>query len=358
MLSLGSDNHSGVHPLVWQAMAQSNSGHAPSYGTDELTAKALDEFKKQFGESVETFFVFNGTAANVLCLRALVESFEAVICADTAHLHLDECAAPENAIGCKILTLPSENHNGKITADQIEALLIRKGDQHFAQPRLVSITQCTEYGTCYTLNELRQLRAFTREQNLLFHIDGARLVQSANYLNCSLRDLTSDLGVDAVSFGGTKNGLLYGEAVLLFKNTATEKAIQNLKFLRKQYMQLPSKMRFLSAQFLAFFENELWRVVAHETHQLAMYLESRLSTVSDVKITQPVQANSVFARIPKSWVRELREHVFFYVWDESPGLSTFEVRLMISFDVTRADIDYFMDRLDHVRAKTPAGAPQ
>ena len=344
--SLGSDNHSGVHPLVWQAMARANVGHAPSYGTDELTEMALQEFKRQFSENVEAFFVFNGTAANVLCLRALIESFEAVICAETAHLHLDECAAPENAIGCKVLTVPTAN--GKISPEQIEPLLIRGGDQHYAQPRIVSVTQCTEYGTCYSLDELHTLRDFTRKRNLLLHIDGARLVQAANFLNCTLRELTSELGVDAVSFGGTKNGLLYGEAVLIFPRH--EFVAQKMKYFRKQNMQLPSKMRFLAAQFMAFFEQDLWRTIAHETHELAVYLESRLREISEVAVTQLVQANSVFARIPKAWVKPLRERVFFYVWDESPDeRGRVEARLMISFDVTKSDIDYFIGAIHELR---------
>ncbi len=353
--SLGSDNHSGVHPLIWQALAEANVGHAPSYGTDEVTEQAMREFKTQFGSGVEAFFVFNGTAANVLCLRSLIESYEAVLCAETAHLHLDECGAPENAIGCKVLTVPTTD--GKITPEQIEPFLIRGGDQHYAQPRIVSVTQCTEYGTCYSLAELRELREFTRKRNLLLHLDGARLVQAAAYLNCTLRELTADLAVDAVSFGGTKNGLLYGEAVLVFNEAAARK----LKYLRKQYMQLPSKMRFLAAQFLTFFKDDLWRTIARETHDVAAYLETRLRDIPEMAVTQAVQANSVFARLPKDWVKPLRDHVFFYVWDESPGYlhngqPTFEVRLMVSFDVKKADIDDFIECIQKIRGRAAGEA--
>ena len=305
--SLGSDNHSGVHPQVWAAMSQLSQSHAPSYGSDPLTEKVTTDLKKHLGANASIHFVFNGTAANVLCLQTLLKSYEAVICAETAHLHLDECGAPEKNIGCKVLTVPTSD--GKIAPEQIEKFLIRGGDQHYAQPRLVTLTQPTEYGTVYSLDELRRWRQFTREHNLLLHIDGARLIYAAHALNCSLHDLTGGLEIDALSLGGTKNGLLFGEAVVIYNSTASA----STKFYRKQMMQLPSKMRFLSSQFNELINKELWREITTHGYDLAKYLGAQLEGFSEISITQKIQANSVFARLPRQWVKPLRENVFFYV---------------------------------------------
>lgn len=334
-LSLGSDNHSGVHPKIWAAMARVNADHAPSYGNDSFSEKVISQMRKQLGETAQIQFVFNGTGANVLCLASLVRSFQSVICAETAHLHLDEAGAPEKIVGCKVLALPTTD--GKIHPEQVQKFLIRGGDQHYAQPRLVSLTQPTEYGTVYSLEELRHWREFTSKNNLLLHIDGARLIYAANYLNCSLYDLTEGLGIDALSLGGTKNGMLFGEAVVLYdKSVAT-----TFKNIRKQNLQLPSKMRFLSAQFDELINNNLWREITDHGHKLAVNLAERLAAIKEVKVTQKVQANSVFAIVPKSWIKPLRQHVFFYVWDEE----SFEVRLMISYDVTPNDIETFVGLL-------------
>lgn len=332
--SLGSDNHAGVHPEILKAIERVNVGHSPSYGSDEYTQKVIKGIKALFGERAEPFFVFNGTAANVLCLKGLLRSHEAVICAETAHLHLDECGAPEAAIGCKVLTVPTSD--GKLRPQDLEKYLIRGGDQHYAQPKVLSITQPTEVGTCYTLQELRELREFTWAKRIMLHIDGARLIHAAHFLNCTLKDLTENIGVDAVSFGGTKNGLLFGEIVLLYN----AEAAQQMKFVRKQCMQLPSKMRFLAAQFEALLlgEKPLYQTISREAHELARRLEAGLREIPEVTITQKVEANSVFARLPKSWVKPLRQKYFFYIWDEK----TFEARLMISHSVTADLIDGFI----------------
>lgn len=341
MISFGSDNHSGAHPLVIEKLLAENSGHAPSYGTDPTSLRVTENMKKTFGNEAEIFFVFNGTAANVLAISTLVESYHSIICASTSHLQMDECGAPEKAIGCKLVLI--ESRDGRITPDQIAEKLVRLGDQHASQPKLVSITLPTEYGTCYTLEELRALREFTRAKGLYLHIDGARLVHAANYLKCDLYEITGKLGADAVSFGGTKNGLMFGEAVVVYSQRAKEK----LKYLRKQYMQLPSKTRFIAAQFDALLsDDDLWREITSHTHRLALRLRDGLLTIPEVAITQDVQANSVFAKIPKNWVKHLREHYFFYVWDEK----TFEVRLMMSFDSTAEHVDDFIKLISELRA--------
>jgi threonine aldolase len=341
--SIGSDNHSGVHPQIWAALAEVNKGHAPSYGNDPRSEAIVSELEKLFGPKAHAHFVFNGTAANVLCLRGLLQSTESVICAETAHMHLDECGAPEAAIGCKLLTVPTTD--GKIRPEQIKKFLIRHGDQHYAQPRVVSLTQPTEYGTVYSLDELREWREFTRKNNLLLHIDGARLIYAAHYLKCSLFDLAGAIEIDALSLGGTKNGLLYGEAVIFFNPLPAKQA----KFFRKQFMQLPSKMRFLATQMSELFVKGLWKDITAHSHGVAQYLAQRLGEIPEIKVTQKVQANAVFARIPQAWVKPLRKEVFFYIWDEE----TFEARLMISFDVQKTDIDYFISLINKVKTNVP-----
>jgi threonine aldolase len=345
--SIGSDNHSGIHPEILKAIVDINSNHTPSYGTDPYTMETVENLKTVFGNSCDIHFVFNGTAANVLALKSLLKSHEAVICANTAHLHMDECGAPESAIGCKVLT--AETPDGKLTPELIETFLIRGGDQHYAQPKLVSITQPTEYGTVYSIEELKKLRAFTSKHNLYLHIDGARLIYAAHVLNANLKNITEDIGVDIVSFGGTKNGLLFGEMVIIYNPLAKK----DFKYIRKQGMQLPSKMRFLSTQFNALLlgtsevaksEIPLWKQITTHGHNMALYLAKQLETVPRVKITQKIQANSVFALIPKEWLKPLREVLFFYVWDElsykKEGM--YEVRWMFSFDSTKEDVDQFI----------------
>jgi threonine aldolase len=334
MISLGSDNHSGVHPEILASLTATNQKHAPSYGTDDVTQETLQLFKKVFGPECEAYFVFNGTAANVVALSALVKSYQSVICAETSHLQQDECGAPEKHLGCKLITLPTTD--GKITPEQIQAKLVRLGDQHHSQPKAVSITQPTEYGTCYSLEELKKIREFTKAHNLYLHIDGARLVQAGQYLNCELSDLTGQLGADAVSFGGTKNGLLFGEVVLVFN----KKLAQDLKFIRKQFMQLPSKHRFVAAQFKTLLSgaDPLWRRITRHCHKMALELEAGLKNIPQVIVTQKVQANSVFVKFPKEWTSPIRDKYFFYIWDEK----TWEARLMVSYDVESHHIQDFI----------------
>lgn len=330
--SLGSDNHSGIHPNILKALLSANTSHSPSYGQDILTERCQKAFQENFGSNSFSFLVFNGSAANVACLKALTKSYEAVICSDQAHLHLDECGAPEFHLGVKLLTLPSSN--GKITPTQIEKLLVRKGDQHHVQPGVVSITQPTELGVCYSLEEMKKLREVTKKHGLRLHIDGARLANAAHFLNCSFQDLTQNIGIDALSFGGTKNGLLGAEAVVFWD----ENQARDFKFYRKQLLQLPSKMRFLSAQFLAYFENDLWKKIASHSHSCAQLLAEELKGLPEIQILHPVQSNAVFARIPKSWTKPLKEEMFFYIWDERD----WSCRFMTSFDSNPEKIKMFV----------------
>ena len=335
MRSFGSDNHSGIHPDILTAIAHANVDHAPSYGTDDWSERAQDLFKSEFGEKSETFFVFNGTAANVTAIRSLMRTFESVICSDVSHLNMDECAAPEFFTGGKLNLIP--HVHGKISLETVQASLIRRGDQHFAQARVLSLTQPTELGTCYDLAEVRDFANWAHAQGLYLHIDGARLANAAHYLGVSFRELITETGVDVVSFGGTKNGLMFGEAVVFLR----PELAKDYKYVRKQSAQLPSKTRFNAAQFEAYFQNGLWKKIAAHSHEMALSLRRELEKIPRVEITAPSHSNAVFALIPQPWVKRLREKYFFYVWNEK----TFECRLMTSWDTTPADIQGFTSLL-------------
>ena len=341
--SLGSDNHSGVHPKVLTAITAANRGHAHSYGMDELSDLCAKEFRRVFGPEAEAHFVFNGTAANVLSFAGMVRSFEAVIASELAHLHVDECGAPEKFLGCKLWPLPSDD--GKITPSQCEDLLQRMGDQHFSQPRAVSLTQPTELGVCYTLSELREWREFTRAKRLLMHLDGARIANAAVTLGCSLADLTSGIGVDVVSFGGTKNGLMGAEAVVLF----TPEAKAAFRFYRKQAMQLPSKTRFLAAQFYAYLKDDLWKEIATHVTTTTRDLSQRLEEFPEIAQPYAIQSNAVFVQLPKAWISPLRDKYFFYIWDGPMGLC----RWMISFDWTRESSTALIEAIREVKKCFP-----
>jgi len=339
MRGFGSDNHSGVHPLILKKMIESNSEHEPSYGTDRFSEQAIECFRKHFGAKIDVHFVYNGTAANVLCLRAAIKDYESFFCANTSHLNVDECGAPEYFSG-KLIALPAKN--GKIILSDIETNLIRKGDQHYSQTRLISLTQPTELGTCYTIEEMHEITDFAHKNNLYVHIDGARLTNALVSLNTTYKEMVTDLGIDIVSFGGTKNGLAFGEAVLILN----EELKKDFKYLRKQSAQLPSKTRFIASQFLGYFENDLHLAIAKNSVAMAKLLEQKLQALteasgdlSQIKITQPCESNAVFVQIPQTLIKKLREKYFFYVWDEK----TFECRLMTSWDTTKDDIEGFID---------------
>ncbi|HEX6182756.1 MAG TPA: low specificity L-threonine aldolase [Pyrinomonadaceae bacterium] len=323
-----SDNNAGVHPRVMDTLRTANHGHAVAYGDDAYTETAVRLFRERFGERAEVFFVFGGTGANVSALAAVTRPHHAVVCAETAHVNVDECGAPERFAGCKLVDLPTPD--GKLRPEQIEPLLARLGDQHHVQPRVISISQPTELGTVYTIEELSRLAEFAHARGMLLHVDGARLSNAAAHLNVSLRELTAGAGVDVLSFGGTKNGMMYGEAVVFFDPALAE----GFKFVRKQCAQLPSKMRFVAAQFTALLLEDLWLQTAAHANRMAQTLASGLRGIPQVRLTQPVESNAVFAVMPPHAVTRVQERFFFYVWNEQ----TSEVRLMCSYDTTEEDV--------------------
>lgn len=326
-----SDNNAGVHDAVLKSITDANSGHAIAYGDDKYTQEAIGHFKKMFGSSTEVFFVLTGTGANVLGINMLGGSFNAVICPDTAHINVDECGAPEKFTGMKLL--PVKTSDGKLTTTNILQHMHGFGFEHHAQPGIISITQPTELGTLYTKDEVKELSAFAHKHNMYLHMDGARISNAVVALNIPVREFTVDAGVDVLSFGGTKNGMMYGEAVLFFNN----KLANHFKYFRKQGMQLASKMRYIGAQFNAFFNHDLWLKSADHANKMAQLLAAKVNEIPGVEITQPVQANGVFAIIPGKLIPRLQEEYFFYVWDEH----TNEVRWMCSFDTTEDDVEEF-----------------
>lgn len=328
-----SDNNAGVHPRIMDAIQAANKGHAVAYGADPYTEAAVQTFKEHFGPEIEVYFVFNGTAANVLGLTEVTKSFNSIICTDQAHLHTDECGAPEKYTGCKVLTVPTSD--GKLTIEGIRRHIHGFDFEHHAQPKVISVTQATELGTVYTQDEIRTIANYAHENGLLLHMDGARLANAAVHLNCTLREITADVGVDVLSFGGTKNGMMFGEAIVFFNQTASP----HFKYVRKQGMQLGSKMRFISAQLTALLSDHLWWENARHSNNMARYLAEKVGNIPGIEITQPVQANGVFAIVPSHIIRDLQERFFFYVWNEE----TSEVRWMTSFDTTREDIDRFVN---------------
>ena len=330
--SFASDNNAGVHPEMIEAIRAANDGHVVAYGDDPFTQRAVKVFQKHFGKDIAVYFVFGGTGANVLGLKAMTNSYEAVVCAETAHINVDECGAPEKFAGCKLLSLRTPD--GKIRVEQIKPLLHGVGFEHHVQPRVISVSQATEMGTVYTKNELKTLARFAHDNKMLLHVDGARIANAAASLNASLKEITVDAGVDVLSFGGAKNGMMYGEAVVFLN----KKLGENFKYIRKQGMHLPSKMRFISAQFEVLLSGDLWRRSATHANRMARVLASELERIPQIKITQPVEANGVFAEIPERYVPTLQKKYFFYVWNEE----TSECRFMASFDTTEDDIKDFV----------------
>lgn len=330
--SFASDNNAGVHPEIIEALRAANEGHVIAYGDEPFTERAVKVFQKHFGKDIAVYFVFGGTGANVLGLKAITNSYEAVVCAETAHINVDECGAPEKFTGCKLLS--ARTTDGKLKSEHIEPFLHGVGFEHHVQPRVISVSQATEMGTVYTKSELKSLARFAHDHDLLLHVDGARIANAAVSLNASLKEITVDAGVDVLSFGGAKNGMMYGEAVVFFD----KKRAADFKYIRKQGMHLPSKMRFISAQFEALLSGDLWRRSAAHANRMARVLASELEKVPNIKITQPVESNGVFAEISAKYIPTLQKKYFFYVWNEE----TSECRFMASFDTTEEDIHDFV----------------
>lgn len=333
-----SDNNSGVHPKLFKAMEAANQGHFVGYGDDPFTQKAINVFKERFGENAAVFFVFNGTGANVLSLSTVTQSFHSVICAETAHIQEDECGAPEKFTGCKLL--PVEPVEGKLTPEAIKVHLKGFDFEHHSQPKVISISQVTEMGTVYQPGEIKALAELAHKNNMLLHMDGARIANAAISLNMDFKAFTVDCGVDILSFGGTKNGMMMGEAVLFFNKDLTF----NTKYIRKQSMQLYSKMRFVGAQFLAYFKNDLWKETAIQANNMAKLLESEIAKIPEIKITHPVDANGIFAIVPRKIIEPLQERFFFYIWDDTLP----EVRWMTSFDTTEQEIFEFVGLINEL----------
>jgi threonine aldolase len=332
MTSFASDNYAGVPREVLEALAAANTGHAPSYGDDEWTARADEAFRAHFGAQARPWYVTTGTAANVLALKAVCRPWEAVITPATSHLNVDECGAPEHLGGLKLVTVPTSD--GKLTRADVVARLGRLGDQHAVQPRVVSVAQSTELGTVYGVDELRALGEVAHEHGLLLHVDGARLANAAAGLGVGLGPITTQAGVDLLSFGGTKAGLLGAEAVVFLRDGLGE----GFAYLRKQHAQLVSKMRFLAAQLEALLATDLWRRAAEHANAMARRLAAGVAGVEEVRLTQPVQANAVFAILPREATQRLQRDHRFYVWDEDTG----EVRWMCSWDTREEEVDAFV----------------
>jgi threonine aldolase len=344
--SFASDNNAGIHPEMIEAIKAANDGHVVAYGNDHYTARAVKVFEKHFGRNIAVYFVFGGTGANVLGLKAITKSHQAIVCAETAHVNVDECGAPEKNTGCKLIALPTPD--GKLRVEQIKPLLYATGNEHHVQPRVISVSQATEMGTIYTKKELKALADFAHANDMLLHVDGARIANAAVSLNESLKAITADAGVDLLSFGGTKNGMMYGEAVVFFD----KQRASDFKYIRKQGTHLPSKMRFISAQFEALLSTDLWRRSAEHANRMAQMLATELAKLPQIKLTQPVESNGVFAIIPPKYIPQLQKKYFFYVWDEEIS----EVRFMASFDTEEEDIQTFIEAMKEVFTQRRKGA--
>jgi len=330
--SFASDNNAGVHPKIIKAISAVNEGHAVGYGDDAYTKSALRKFREHFGRGSEAFIVFNGTAANVLSFSALTNSYHAVICAEAAHVYVDECGAPEKFSGCKLVPVPTVS--GKLTVEAVQRAYHGIGDQHHVQPRIISITQSTEVGTVYKVDEVKALARFAHERGMFLHMDGARIANAAASLKLNLRQATLELGVDVLSFGGTKNGAMGAEAVVFFR----PELARDFVYRRKQGMQLASKMRYISAQLDALLSDDLWLRNARHSNRMAKLLERELKEIPGIEIAYKVEANGVFARIPRHAIAKIQQRYFFYVWDEAEAM----VRWMCSWDTTEEDVKVFV----------------
>lgn len=331
--SFGSDNHSGVHPRILDAVVKANSEFAVAYGDDEYSQSILKKIEDMLGGNCKAMFVINGTGANIFSLANLAHSSDAVLCPATAHINCDECGAPEKIIGCKLIAL--DHINGKVSPETVKKHLHGFGEQHHSQPNVLSISQPTELGTLYSVEEIKALADLMHSHGGYLHIDGSRVSNAAAALNLPIKTFTADAGADALSFGGTKNGLLMGEVVALFDRASKNRAL----FLRKQMTQLYSKARFMAAQFDEYLNGDLYLKLASHSNEMAKYLESKLLEIPQIKVSRPVETNAVFAYISRDLYDKLSEKHMFYIWDEE----TMEVRWMCSFDTKKENIDQFIE---------------
>ncbi len=338
MRSFGSDNNSGVHPSIFEALHEANADHAVGYGDDRWTEAATAKIKEVFGQSADPYFLFNGTGANSVAIQAVTRPFNSIICATSAHIYVDECGAPQKMSGCATVAIPTED--GKLSAELIAPHLNNFGVCHHSQPGVVYISQTTELGTVYTLEQIRAIADLVHAYGMYLHMDGARLANAAAFLGCSLKATTVDVGVDILSFGGTKNGMMIGESVISFR----EEISRDLQYYRKQSAQLASKMRYLSAQFIPYLEGELWRKNAEVANDAAQRLSAALKRYDSVEFTQSVETNQIFLKMPREVVDKLLEEFFFYIWNEN----TYEVRFVTSWDTNDEDIAALIAAFDRL----------
>ncbi|MDR2858878.1 MAG: low specificity L-threonine aldolase [Mediterranea sp.] len=329
MRGFASDNNSSVHPLVMDALLRANKDHALGYGNDKWTEEAIVQIKEMFGSGCEPFFVFNGTGSNVMALQLITRPYHFVICTETAHIYVDECGSPAKNTGCQMR--PIATKDGKLTPELILPYLHGFADQHHSQPGAVYLSQCTELGTIYTPDEIRAIADLAHRYNMRVHMDGARIPNACAALNLSLRELTADCGVDILSFGGTKNGLMMGECVIIFDPALKTEAY----FIRKQTTQLASKMRYISCQFTAYLTDDLWLKNARHANEMASKLYEILRTVPGIYFTQKPESNQLFLTLPPPLIDKLRQSYYFYFWNEEAN----EIRLVTSFDTTEKDIE-------------------
>ena len=328
MRSFASDNNSGVHPLILDAVMEANDDHAVGYGDDPWTARATKKIQEVFGEAAQPFFVFNGTGANSVALQAVTRPFNSILCAETAHIFVDECGAPGRMSGCSLVAISTPD--GKLTPELILPHLHGFGFCHHSQPKAVYISEASELGTVYTIDEVRVLADLLHHYNMYLHMDGARLANACAYLGCSMKELTVDAGVDILSFGGTKNGMMMGEAVVVFR----PELLENMPYIRKQSAQLASKMRYMTAQYVPYLENNLWWKNAVHANACARRLADVLAEFPQIHLTQKVESNQLFFTIPSEPLKKLQENYFFYMWNEE----TNEARFVTSWDTTEEDI--------------------
>jgi threonine aldolase len=335
-ISFGSDNHSGTHPLILKAMEDANQGYWHGYGEETYTETIQQKVAALFGKNALALFLMTGTGANVLALQSLIKSYEAILCAETAHINQHEAGAVQKFTQSRLLVIPTPD--GKLTPELVAPQINLMTDQHMSQPRIISISQSSEYGTLYSLAEIKALAIYAHAHRLLLHIDGARLANAAVCLNCTLQEMTTDCDVDIVSFGATKNGCMFGEALIFINQPA---AAHDAVYYRKQMAQLVSKMRYLTVQMEAYIKDDLWKQNAHNANLMAKYFATRLAEVDNVTVTQAVQVNAVFAILPKAKIPALQEKYHFYTWNDSRN----EVRLMCSWNTTKEMIDAFIEDL-------------